>query len=130
MPGCPRRRAYLAGDTESESAEVVAYEKLNLVHFTEEPRVEMKELSVRRRVKDFSETKLGFSKKSAMTEAERCFHCGTCVLCEVCYISCPDMAVSLSDEGPVFTKQSGVCKSCGICIYECPRNAIAWEGVV
>jgi len=121
---------YLTGDTKSEGSEVVSYEKLNLAHFTEEPRVKMSEAPVKKRIKNFSETKLGFSKENAMTEAERCFHCGTCVLCEVCYISCPDMVISLSADGPSFNKEKDVCKSCGICIYECPRNAISWEGVV
>jgi glutamate synthase (NADPH/NADH) small chain len=120
---------YLTTDTRSESSEVVEYEKLNLSHFTNEPRVTMKELPVKTRLKDFRETKSGFSKENAITEASRCFHCGTCIICEVCYISCPDMAITLSAEGPSFSREFEVCKSCGICIYECPRNALSWEGV-
>ena len=120
---------YMSGDTNGENVEVVSFEKLNLAYFTEEPRVIMKALSVKTRLKDFSEVKRGFSKANAMAEAERCFHCGTCFLCEVCYISCPEMAVTLTDDGPTFSHVGDVCKSCGICIHECPRHAISWEGV-
>ena len=86
-------------------------------------------LPVKTRVRSFSEVERGLSRETAMAEAERCFHCGTCFLCEVCYISCPELAVTLTDDGPTFSNVTDVCKSCGICIYECPRHAISWEGV-
>jgi len=121
---------YLTGNTTRDSNEVVSYENLNLAYFTEEPRYVMPELPAKTRTKDFSETNLGFSKAGAMTEAERCFQCGTCSLCEVCFITCPDMVIDLDLDGPSFIDNKEYCKSCGICIYECPRNAISWKGDV
>jgi len=120
---------YLSGDTVSEGKEVVSYEDLNVAHFTEAPRSVMAELPVETRVKNFDETDLGFTREEAIAEAERCFHCGTCTLCEVCYITCPDMVVFLESDGPSFDENAEYCKSCGICIYECPRHAISWKGV-
>jgi len=62
-----------------------------------------------------------------LAEAERCFHCGNCDLCENCYIFCPDIAVTFDDKICSFTIDRNLCKGCGICIAECPRNAISWE---
>ena len=120
---------YLSGDQTRESDDVVPFEKLNLAYFTEEPRVKIRSKAVSARLNDFGEVKRGFSKQNAMAEADRCFHCGTCFLCEVCYISCPELAVTLTDDGPTFSQVTDVCKSCGICLRECPRHAISWEGV-
>ncbi|MDP6127339.1 MAG: 2-oxoacid:acceptor oxidoreductase family protein [Dehalococcoidales bacterium] len=120
---------YLSADSNGEGSKVVGYEDLNLAHFTEAPRIVAAELAAKTRTKDFSETNLGFSKESAMAEAERCFHCGSCTLCEICYISCPDIAISFESGSPIFNSKKEVCKSCGICIYECPRSAISWKGV-
>ncbi|MFC1954689.1 NAD(P)-binding protein [Chloroflexota bacterium] len=119
---------YLTGNTTSDSNEVVSYENLNLAYFTEEPRYVMPELPAKTRTKDFSETNLGFSREGAIAEADRCFQCGTCTLCEVCFISCPDAAISLKSDGLSFTITEKGCRFCGICIYECPRNAISWKG--
>jgi len=120
---------YLSGDTICEVNEVVSYEDLNLEQFTENPRIVMAELPADTRVNNFIETNFGFSKEDAMVEAERCFHCGICILCEVCYILCPEVAISFDSGKPIFNRNKDICKSCGICIYECPRNAISWEGV-
>jgi pyruvate ferredoxin oxidoreductase delta subunit len=48
---------------------------------------------------------------------ELCIHCG------LCYIFCPDMAYSLSEEG-YFIADLFYCKGCGICAKECPTGAI------
>lgn len=50
-----------------------------------------------------------------------------CTMCELCYIYCPDLAISLAPDGLSFTINRNFCKACGICINECPRKAISWE---
>lgn len=122
-------KRYLARDDTVENNQVVAYEDLNVAHFEEAPRMIAAELPAKQRVSDFSETSPGLTRESAAIEAERCFHCGACIRCEICYISCPDIAVSLDENGPSFDRNKEMCKSCGICVYECPSNAISWEGV-
>ncbi len=119
---------YLSGDVKNERDDVVRYDQLNLHYFEEKPRKKARAVPVKTRIRSFKEARSGLSEEAAGTEAERCFHCGTCFLCEVCYISCPELAVTLTDEGPTFSNVTDVCKSCGICIHECPRHALSWEG--
>ena len=51
-----------------------------------------------------------------------------CNLCEICYIYCPDLAISLDSDGRFLTINKNFCKNCGICMHECPRHAIVWQG--
>jgi pyruvate ferredoxin oxidoreductase delta subunit len=46
-----------------------------------------------------------------------------CVKCGVCYIFCPDTAVSVGADGYVEFSDF-YCKGCGICARECPTGAI------
>lgn len=48
---------------------------------------------------------------------ERCIRCG------VCYVFCPDMAISILKDGYVEFSDY-YCKGCGICARECPTGAI------
>lgn len=50
-----------------------------------------------------------------------------CNLCELCYIYCPDMAISFDPVTHSFVLDRRACKGCGICIQECPRKALQWE---
>lgn len=45
-----------------------------------------------------------------------------CVGCRLCWIYCPETAISLVDEKPVIDYDK--CKGCGICVHECPVKAI------
>jgi len=119
---------YLAGDITNEGEDVVSYEDLNLADFTKSPRQVMATLSPEERKSKSDETNLGYNKDQAIAEAERCFHCGVCTLCEICYISCPTLAISLDPDKFALTINKKVCNSCGVCVYECPRNAISLKG--
>jgi len=120
---------YLAENDTIEGDDVVSYEDLNTADFTKSPRQVMATLSPEKKKLKTDETNLGFTRDQAVAEAERCFHCGVCTLCEICYISCPTLAISLDPSGLSLTINKKVCNSCGICIHECPRNAISLEGV-
>ncbi|HOL17700.1 MAG TPA: 4Fe-4S binding protein, partial [Bacillota bacterium] len=59
-------------------------------------------------------------------EAERCLGCGTCNSCGICYLFCPDVAVT-PDQGR-YLFDLNFCKGCGICARECPARALMMEG--
>lgn len=118
---------YLTGDPVIENNSVASFEDINTAYFMKAPRPEMAELPAQIRVSSFDETRLGLSKAEAITEAERCFHCGHCTLCENCYIFCPDIAIFFDHETDAFAINTGPCTACGICIVECPRSALSWE---
>lgn len=50
-----------------------------------------------------------------------------CHRCQICYISCPSLAISFQGDPIEFSVNRAVCTACGICIEECPREAISWE---
>ncbi|MBW2066961.1 MAG: 2-oxoacid:acceptor oxidoreductase family protein [Deltaproteobacteria bacterium] len=52
-----------------------------------------------------------------------------CHRCMVCYIVCPNLAISFQMDPWALGVIKNRCTGCGICIEECPRNAISWEGV-
>ena len=55
-------------------------------------------------------------------EAERCFSCGRCTLCDTCLVYCPDGIIFR--EGKGYRIDQEYCKGCGICVAECPRRAM------
>ncbi len=56
-------------------------------------------------------------------EVDRCFSCGTCNNCGICWIFCPDMSI-FKDGAEKSEVNYDYCKGCGICAYECPRGVI------
>lgn len=55
-------------------------------------------------------------------EAGRCFSCGYCNNCGVCWALCPDFAVKKVKEHYEFIFE--YCKGCGVCVSECPTNVL------
>jgi len=47
-----------------------------------------------------------------------------CIKCGVCYIFCPDMAVTRRQDG-FFEANLDYCKGCGICAQECITGCIS-----
>ena len=58
------------------------------------------------------------------------FHEKECIQCMICWIVCPDSAVTIKD-GKVTGFDYDFCKGCGICDHECPtkpdKRAITME---
>lgn len=71
------------------------------------------------RARGFEEVSRGLDDAS---EAERCFSCGRCTLCDTCLLSCPEGVVSRSGDG--YAVDEAFCKGCGMCVAECPRRAM------
>ncbi len=77
----------------------------------------------RSRVETFQETAAGLSAAKMSAEVERCFKCGTCTECDLCFLLCPDISlVKAGKKG--YTVKMDYCKGCGICATSCPRNVI------
>jgi Pyruvate/2-oxoacid:ferredoxin oxidoreductase delta subunit len=72
------------------------------------------------RSRTFDEVSRGLDDAS---EAERCFSCGHCTLCDTCLLSCPEGVVRRSGGG--YAVDEAFCKGCGMCVAECPRRAMA-----
>jgi Pyruvate/2-oxoacid:ferredoxin oxidoreductase delta subunit len=118
---------YIKGEGAWEESDVVLFQDLNVTYLPKEARVKIRNPPLSKRIRNFKETRLGFSKDEAIEEAERCFHCGQCNLCGNCFFFCPDRAIAMEEELSSFVINSGLCKACGICINECPRDALAWQ---
>jgi Pyruvate/2-oxoacid:ferredoxin oxidoreductase delta subunit len=67
------------------------------------------------------------SDDQALAEAKRCLSCGHCNLCGRCLVFCPDVSLSVNEQGTKPEVDKMHCKGCGICAYECPRRAITME---
>jgi Pyruvate/2-oxoacid:ferredoxin oxidoreductase delta subunit len=130
--GSVSMEAYLSGRGGGKWTEplgVVSYEKLNTLFFEPKNRVKMRQLSLGRRLKDFSEVNAGFSSEEAALSASRCFTCGTCNYCYNCYFFCPEGAISLDPGHQTKTVDLEHCKGCGTCAKSCPRNVVEMKEV-
>ena len=52
-----------------------------------------------------------------------------CIKCGICYIFCPDMAVTKGEDG-FFEANLFYCKGCGICARECFTQCIHMQAEV
>jgi NADPH-dependent glutamate synthase beta subunit-like oxidoreductase len=75
------------------------------------------------RVADQAEVQLGLDAAQALAEAQRCFSCGHCILCDQCVTYCPDLAVLR--VGDAYRVNTDYCKGCGVCVRECPTGSMA-----
>jgi NADPH-dependent glutamate synthase beta subunit-like oxidoreductase len=120
-------RRYLQDEKERQplSPKTVLMKDLNLDYFEHKKRKKSTRLPMGKRQGTFEEVNLGFSGETALAEAQRCFNCGVCNLCDNCYIFCPDVAIRKENENNVIDYDH--CKGCGICVEECPRDAMVME---
>jgi len=52
-----------------------------------------------------------------------------CSSCLLCWLYCPDGAISISEEDNKPIVNDDLCKSCGICVYECPLKIITLQSI-
>ena len=119
------------GDAHSKNEgvkKVVPYEEINANYFENSERSMMPRLNITERLSGFEEVHKGLSEEAALHDAERCFHCGVCTMCDNCYVYCPDVSIlhKGKDEWG-YNISYDFCKGCGICVYECPRSAMIME---
>jgi len=106
------------------SLEVVDYKDMNPFYFDHRPRIKIGRIPAKERLNGFQEVITSPSEEEAVSEARRCFICGSCTECGNCYIFCPDSAIKTDPEGYGYISDMDYCKGCGICVIECPRGAM------
>jgi len=118
---------YLHPGERPRNPHVVTFEELNMDYFESTKRQRESKRLPKGRIKEFTEVASGLAENAALSEAERCFSCGTCNECENCYIFCPDASILKKGEEISHQVDYDFCKGCGICFVECPRRAISLE---
>lgn len=102
---------------------VVPYEKINTLCFPHGVRHNNPEsVPPKEAVKTFREGTSGIEASRMPFEIYRCFKCGTCTHCDLCFLLCPDISIIKGTDG--YTIKTDFCKGCGQCATTCPRNVI------
>jgi NADPH-dependent glutamate synthase beta subunit-like oxidoreductase len=101
---------------------VVALASINTFYHPAQARVPERRLEPGERLRGDAEVQLGLDLEQTLAEAERCFSCGTCILCDNCVHYCPDLAVQRDGDG--YLVLTDYCKGCGICVKECPTGSM------
>jgi NADPH-dependent glutamate synthase beta subunit-like oxidoreductase len=104
---------------------VVSMSDINEAYFTPTNRVATSHVPLERMRDRFGEVKQGFTEDQVQEEITRCMSCGVCNGCDICWMFCPDAAISREDG--VYTINYDYCKGCLICQHECPRGVISSE---
>ncbi len=111
-----------AAQSPAGNAEEVGYDRINIAYQDDHARLIQDTTDVETRLKSFDEVQQPLSADDAVSEAGRCFSCGTCIYCDNCYFYCPDMAITKVDGG--YLVDPDFCKGCGLCVAECPTGSI------
>jgi NADPH-dependent glutamate synthase beta subunit-like oxidoreductase/ferredoxin len=114
----------LPAEEGAEDAPIEA-DGLNLDYFERSPASPPPELEGERRLAGFEEVVGSLGEEGFRRELGRCFVCGTCDQCDVCWTFCPEPAVAGALRDYAVDYQH--CKGCGICAVECPRGALTLE---
>ncbi len=121
----------LDANAESENPAVVESQALHLDYYSKIPAISVQELDIKNRIDNFSEIRQSLSPKQMKSEIERCFHCGRCTACGICWFFCPDVAIAINREESDPDKRVlfdyDHCKGCGQCTVVCPRGVIEME---
>jgi NADPH-dependent glutamate synthase beta subunit-like oxidoreductase/Pyruvate/2-oxoacid:ferredoxin oxidoreductase delta subunit len=117
--------AYLE-DGRIDLTKVVQFAELNtLLYRKADPHYGTKSPAEVRKT-DFWEVNAGLEKQAAVDEASRCFYCGTCIECDLCFLLCPDISI-IKDGHKTYSVNKDYCKGCSICATTCPRHVIEME---
>jgi NADPH-dependent glutamate synthase beta subunit-like oxidoreductase len=115
-----RADAHATGTADAEAR--VALGSINTFHYPREARAHERRLDAGERLRSSAEVQLGFEVEQALAETHRCFSCGTCILCDACVASCPDLALRRIADG--YEVLADYCKGCGLCVKECPTGSM------
>jgi NADPH-dependent glutamate synthase beta subunit-like oxidoreductase len=104
---------------------LVTMSDINDAYFTPTRQVATHHVPLERMKDRFAEVKQGFTEEEVREEIERCMSCGVCNACDICWMFCPDAAITRSNGH--YTINYDYCKGCLICQHECPRGVISSE---
>ncbi len=104
---------------------LVSLDAINLHYHPVAARPAEQRLPAAARLAHSGEVQLGLAIELALTEAERCFSCGTCTHCDNCVTYCPDVAVRRVATG--YAVLTDYCKGCGLCVKECPTGSMKMQ---
>jgi NADPH-dependent glutamate synthase beta subunit-like oxidoreductase/Pyruvate/2-oxoacid:ferredoxin oxidoreductase delta subunit len=110
------------GDATAANEGIVPLQAINTFYYPKQARAAERRLDATQRRASGTEVQLGFAIEQALAETERCFSCGTCILCDNCVSYCPDLAVKRENGGYVVL--TDYCKGCGLCVKECPTGSM------
>jgi NADPH-dependent glutamate synthase beta subunit-like oxidoreductase/Pyruvate/2-oxoacid:ferredoxin oxidoreductase delta subunit len=107
---------------------IVPYEKINTLCFAHAVRNNNPEEPLAQESsKNFHEATGGIDLARMSAEITRCFKCGTCTHCDLCFLLCPDISlVKNGHDG--YAIREDYCKGCGVCASSCPRNVLEITG--
>jgi NADPH-dependent glutamate synthase beta subunit-like oxidoreductase/ferredoxin len=114
------RELPLNGDASSEGA--VPLGAIATYYHPKKERVAELRRPAAERLHGGIEVQLGLELEEALSEAGRCFSCGTCTECDNCFQYCPDLAIVRVEGG--YSVLTDYCKGCGICVKECPTGSM------
>ncbi|MEW5909268.1 MAG: FAD-dependent oxidoreductase [Thermodesulfobacteriota bacterium] len=114
---------YMGRGCRSADPRVISFSTINCDYFSISPRILPPSVPWDSGNPDFSITEETYSIPEGMTEAARCFHCGTCDDCDNCRVFCPDLCIECEETRKI---RFDYCKGCGICVAECPRGVITF----
>ncbi len=106
-------------EAEPEPGVPVAPAEIRFSHFDVMPPHRDRQVAPLARRENFAESNQGLG---GPEEADRCFSCGHCTLCDTCLFYCPDAVIHRAEGG--YRVDEDYCKGCGMCVAECPRNAM------
>lgn len=107
---------------------VVPFDKINTLCFSYGVRENNPEcFSPEKDLSSFEETTGGLAPAEMEAEIARCFQCGTCTQCDLCFLICPDLSIVKAGKDGYSVKRD-YCKGCGMCVSSCPRQVIEMEG--
>ncbi len=104
--------------------DVVTFDTINTLCFPHGERTDNPEqVSFQDRVTTFKEVAGGIEPSRMPFEVYRCFKCGTCTRCDLCFLLCPDISIQKS-AGVGYTVRKDYCKGCTVCANTCPGHVI------
>jgi NADPH-dependent glutamate synthase beta subunit-like oxidoreductase len=109
---------------QADLGKVVPYEKINTLCFPPSGRrLNPERPAPDRRPRTFEEVVGELNPAQMNEEISRCFKCGTCIHCDLCFLLCPDVSIhKIGGEG--YRVNADYCKGCGQCAATCPRQVI------
>jgi 2-oxoacid:acceptor oxidoreductase delta subunit (pyruvate/2-ketoisovalerate family) len=114
-------------ESQTKPEQPIKIDRMNLHYFESQDRPEPHEALPKDKIRTPGKKESStITSEEAEREAHRCFSCGYCRACGVCWLFCPDASINRrEDMKPEFDYD--YCKGCGICSTECPCGVIVMQ---